>query len=110
VWKNSAINMIPKKNKNSSNPKEYRPISLTSCIAKLAERPILLKMKEFMDKNNIIFKQQSGFRKQRQTRDNLFHLIQKATETLSRGNKMCAIFFDIASAFDKVWDKGVCLN
>ena len=76
--------MIPKKNKNSSNPKEYRPISMTSCIAKLAERLILSKMREFMDKNNIIIKQQSGFRKQRQTRDNLYHLTQKATETINR--------------------------
>jgi hypothetical protein len=99
--------MIPKKNKNSSNPKEYRPISMTSCIAKLAERLILSKMREFMDKNNIIIKQQSGFRKQRQTRDNLFHLTQKATETINRGKKMCSIFFDIASAFDKVWHKGL---
>jgi len=106
-WKNSVISMIPKKNKNSSNPKEYRPISMTSCIAKLAERLILSKMREFMDKNNIIIKQQSGFRKQRQTRDNLFHLTQKATETINRGKKMCSIFFDIASAFDKVWHKGL---
>ena len=77
--KNSIINMIPKKQNNCSDPKQYRPISLTSCISKLAERLMLAKMKEFMDKNNILIKQQSGFRKQRQTRDNLFYLTQKAS-------------------------------
>ena len=106
-WKNSVINMIPKKQNNSSDPKQYRPISLTSCIAKLAERLMLKKMKEFMENNNIISKQQSGFRKQRQTRDNLFHLTQKASESINRGKKMVSIFFDIASAFDKVWHHGL---
>jgi hypothetical protein len=55
-WKNSLINMIPKKNFNSSSPKDYRPISLTSCLAKLAERLMLLKIKEFLDKKGIIIK------------------------------------------------------
>ena len=40
-WKNSLISMIPKKQHNSSNPKDYRPISLTSCLAKLSEKLIL---------------------------------------------------------------------
>jgi hypothetical protein len=31
-WKSSLINMIPKKHNNSSCPKDYRPISLTSCL------------------------------------------------------------------------------
>jgi hypothetical protein len=68
---------------------------------------MLSKTKEFMEKNNIIIKQQSGFRKQRQTRDNLFFLTQKATESVNRGKKMITIFFDIASAFDKVWHQGL---
>jgi hypothetical protein len=87
--KNSIINMIPKKNKNSSNPKEYRSISLTSCVAKLAERLMLSKTKQFMEKNNKIIKQQSGFRNKRQTHDNIFYLTQKATESINRKKNMC---------------------
>jgi len=64
---------------------------------------ILIKIKDFMDSNHIIIKQQSGFRKQRQTRNNIFFLSQKALESLNRGKKMFTIYFDIASAFDKVW-------
>ena len=50
-WKNSIKSMIPKKqqNKNSSNPKDYRPISLTSCLAKIAERLMLTKIKDLTD-------------------------------------------------------------
>ncbi len=100
--KNSLITKIPKKLKISNNIKDYRPISLTSCLAKLGERLMLIKIKEFLNKNNIIIKQQSGFRAKRQTKDNIFFLTQKAAEALNRGKKMCFIFFDIASAFDKV--------
>jgi hypothetical protein len=84
--------MIPKKQNNSSNPRDYRPISLTSCLAKVAERLMLTKIKEFLDKNKIIIKQQSGFRQKRQTKDNIFCLTQKAIETLNRGKK-CAQSF-----------------
>ena len=98
-WKSSIINMIPKKQQNSSNPKDYRPIS--------SERLMLKKIKNFMNKNKIIIKHQSGFRQHRQTRDNIFFLTQKGIESINRGKKMCAIFFDIASAFDKVWHEGV---
>ena len=106
-WKSSLISMIPKKQNNSCNPKDYRPISLTSCLAKLSERLIMIRFKEFLDKNKITIKQQSGFRQKRQTKDNIFFLTQKAIETLNRGKRMCTIFFDIASAFDKVQHDGV---
>jgi retron-type reverse transcriptase len=67
----------------------------------------MIRFKEFLDKNKITIKQQSGFRQKRQTKDNIFFLTQKAIETLNRGKRMCTIFFDIASAFDKVWHDGV---
>ena len=106
-WKESQITLIPKKKANSDNPKDYRPISLTSNLAKLAEKLLAIKLKEFMKKNNIIIKQQSGFRHQRQTRDNILFITQKISEQFNRQKKVCAIFFDIASAFDKVWHIGL---
>ena len=68
---------------------------------------MLIKIKEFLKKNKIIIKQQSGFRQKRQTKDNIFFLTQKAIETINRKKRMCAIFFDIASAFDKIWHEGL---
>ena len=109
TWKLSTITMIPKKNKNSSNPKDYRPISLVSCLGKLCERLLLLKLTHFIESNKIIIKQQAGFRKHRQTKDNIFVLIQKITESFNRKSpkKVLGLFFDIASAFDKVWHNGL---
>ncbi len=49
-WKESIITMIPKKQSNSSDTKDYRPISLTSCLCKLAERLMLGKLREYLEK------------------------------------------------------------
>ena len=99
--------MIPKKKANSSDPKDYRPISLTSSLAKLAEKMIANKLKDFLSKNNIIIKQQSGFRAFRQTKYNIFFITQKTIEQFNRRKKVCGIFFDIAAAFDKEWHDGI---
>ncbi len=37
--------MIPKKESNSSNSKDYRPISLTSSLAKISEKDDRIKTK-----------------------------------------------------------------
>lgn len=99
--------MIPKKSNNFSDPSNYRPISLTSNIAKLGEKLISRRLKEFLKENKIIIKQQSGFREHRQTKDNLVHITQKIYESYNRKKKVFGIFFDISQAFDKVWHKGL---
>ena len=98
--------MIPKKSV-SNNPSDYRPISLTSCIGKVIERLIASRLCSFLEKKNILIKQQSGFRKSRRASDNLVGLSQIIGETLNRGKKVCAIMFDIAKAFDTVWHNGL---
>ena len=107
AWKLAQVTMIPKKVVKSNNPKDYRPISVTSCLGKLTERLLRTRLYDYLNKNNLLIDQQSGFRKYRQTKDNLFHLIQKTTESFNRKKKVCAIFFDIQSAFDKIWHDGL---
>jgi hypothetical protein len=105
-WKTSTITMIPKKG-DKTNPKNYRPISITSCILRLYEKVILNRLWNFLDANKIIIKNQSGFRANRQTRDNLVFMCQKSLENFNYNKKVCAVFYDIASAFDKVWFDGL---
>jgi hypothetical protein len=47
IWKESLITMIPKTKSNSDNAKDYRPISITSNIAKIAEKLVALRLDEF---------------------------------------------------------------
>ena len=104
--KQSIITMIPKKG-IKTDIKNYRPISSTPCLTKLFEKIIHKRLTNFLNENNIIIKQQSGFRKNRQTRDNLLFMNQKILETFGNRKKACCIFFDIQSAFDKIWHNGL---
>jgi hypothetical protein len=106
AWKVSQITMIPKKG-DSWNPKNYRPISITSCLLRLFEKIIHIRLEFIVESSNILTKFQSGFRNKRQTKDNLLFLCQKTLEKFNHNKKMCAIFYDIASAFDKVWLDGL---
>lgn len=106
-WKKAIITMIPKKQNELNNPKNYRPISLNSCIAKLCERLIANRIRTFLKQKKIMIKQQSGFRHNRQTKDNILHMLQKIQETFARKKKIICLFFDISQAFDKVWHDGL---
>ena len=48
-----------------------------------------------------------GFRRKRGTKDNLIYMTQKITQAFHSKLKICAIYFDIQSAFDKVWHTGL---
>ena len=106
-WKVSTMNMILKKGADSWRTKSYRPISITPCMARLFERLILARLKSHLNDNNIIIAAQSGFRNYRQTKDNIIFLSQKVQESFIEKRKTLAIFFDIESAFDKVWHNGL---
>jgi hypothetical protein len=99
--------MIQKKDVKSNNYADYRPISLLSCVGKLAERVIKNRLYNFLESKNLIIKEQSGFRNKRGTADNLLFMTQKIQECLNIGKKVCGIFYDISKAFDKVWHAGL---
>jgi len=55
-WQVAIVKMIPKKNDARNNPNNYRPISLTNCLARVCERALLIKINEHLKKNKIIVK------------------------------------------------------
>jgi hypothetical protein len=59
-WKKVIVRMIPKKEDNKKDPKNYRPISITSCISRLGERFILLEITKHLKENHIILNNNRG--------------------------------------------------
>ena len=106
VSKQAIITMIGKKG-SATDIKNYRPISSTSCLIKLLEKIIHSRVTKFLVENGTIINQQSGFRKNRQTKDNLIYMSQKILEAFGKRKKVCCIFFDIQAAFDKIWHNGL---
>ena len=72
-WKSADITMIPKKC-DPKNIKNYRPISIPPVLMRLFEKIILVRIQVFIEKNNLIVKEQSGFRRRRSTKDNLTYI------------------------------------
>ena len=72
--KNAWITIIPKTSIKSKNPSDYRPISLTSCLGKLAL--IKSRLYKFLEGKGILVDQQSGFSNYKDTSDNLLFFTQ----------------------------------
>jgi potassium voltage-gated channel Eag-related subfamily H protein 8 len=73
-WSNATIIPIAKPGKDPTSPGNYRPIALTSCVCKTFERMVNDRLMWYLESNNILTEYQSGFRRQRNTTDQLVRL------------------------------------
>ena len=98
VWKLANVTPIFKKG-DKQLIKNYRPISLLPICGKILEKIIF---------NNLITKNQSGFRPRDSTKNQLglVDTIHRSFET-SPSLEVRAIFLDISKTFDKVWHEGL---
>ncbi|GFT71685.1 reverse transcriptase domain-containing protein [Trichonephila clavipes] len=76
IWKLSTVIPILKPNKNASECKNYRPISLTSTLCKLMERIIHRRLMNWLIENKKLHFYQTAFRTHHSTTDQLFYLNQ----------------------------------
>ena len=107
AWKNAIIKPILKKGKPADDVKSYRPISLTSCLGKMAERMINERLYWWLEANKLLDSHQAGFRARQRTDDQLFRLTQKVIDGFHMKKNTTAIFVDLQEAFDRVWRKGL---
>ena len=74
AWGESVIIPILKAGKPVSDISSYRPKSLTSVLCKVMEKMISLRLNWFLETNNLLDINQSGFRKNRSTTDHISRL------------------------------------
>ena len=80
----------------------YRPISLLSNLDKIFEKLMHNRLTNFLEKNNIIYPLQFGFRTNYSTTHALIHLTNLISESLDNGKFVRKIFVDLQNAFDTV--------
>ncbi|GFW34279.1 putative RNA-directed DNA polymerase from transposon BS [Trichonephila clavipes] len=61
-WKTAVVIPILKPDKNSALAESYRPISLLPVLSKLAEKVILARLNDHLERENILIPEQHGFR------------------------------------------------
>jgi len=80
------------KNGDTSNPSNYRPISILPHFSKIFEKILLEDLQSFLDKNNILCPNQFGFRKGFSTVHALMSLNDIITSKPEENLYTCAIF------------------
>ena len=108
MWKLANVTPILKKG-DKQLIKNYRPISLLPIRGKILENIIFNNLYVYLHTNNLITKNQSGYRPGHSTTNQLLYLLDEIHQAFDSTTSLevRAVFHDISKAFDKVWHDGL---
>ena len=115
-WKKAIICPAFKKG-DRHQPSNYRPISLTCVTSKVLEHIVTSHIMCFAERENLLFENQHGFRKDRGCEKQLVEFVTDISRNLDEGSQTEACIMDFSKAFDKVnhqklvtklQDRGIC--
>ena len=109
-WTLGNIIPIYKKKGDTNDPGNYRGISLLSCFGKFFTTIINLRLNIFLNLNNILLKNQTGFRKGYSSLNHVFSLKSLIDIFFSKKKKLYCAFIDFKKAFDTVWRSGLWIK
>ena len=87
----------------------YRPISLLPNFSKTFEKVVYNRFIEFIERLEILYYCQFGFRKNHSTALSLINLIDKIAKWIDRNEVTIGVFLDLSKAFDTL-DHEILLN
>ena len=80
----------------------YRPVSVLPVFSKILERLMYNRLLDFINKNNILYLYQFGFRANHSPNLALLFLVDKLSNALESGDYVLGLFLDFSKAFDTV--------
>jgi len=95
------------KKSDPTDPQNYRPITLLSCVGKLMERRVHKNLYNHITANNLLTHHQSGFIRGDSTVNQLVYIYNDICKAIDDGKEVRAVFCDISKAFDRVWHRGL---
>uniref|UniRef100_A0A1B6LZY6 Reverse transcriptase domain-containing protein n=1 Tax=Graphocephala atropunctata TaxID=36148 RepID=A0A1B6LZY6_9HEMI len=90
------------KNGLHTDIQNYRPISILSNISKIIEKSINYRLTTFLEHNNLLCKEQYGFRKNLNTEAALISFVHSTLQSLDWSRSTAGVFCDLSRAFDCV--------
>ena len=94
---------------STSDPANFRPISLTSHVSKTAERLVREDLVRHLEKTDKMDKCQHGSRRGRSTLSQLLEHHNEIIQMLENGENVDSIYLDFSKAFDKC-DIGILMH
>lgn len=107
IWKLATVVPIPKPSKDHTDPINYRPIALTSCVCKTLERMVNDRLVWFLESNGLLANIQCGFRQGRSTLDHLVRFESFVRNGFAKNEHVVSVFFDLEKAYDTAWKYGI---
>ena len=90
------------KSEDETDPSNYRPISLLSNFNGIFEKLLHYRMKEFIDKNNLMYSSQYGLYKSHSTEHAVLDIFEDILNNMDKRCFSCGFFIDLKRAFDMV--------
>ena len=90
------------KSEDETDASNYRPISLLSNFNRIFEKLMYYRMIDFIDKNDIIYSKQYGFRKAHSTQHAILDIVETIQTNMNNRLFSCGVFIDLKKAFDTV--------
>ena len=87
---------------DKSEPGNYRPISLLTVFDKIMEKLMCYRLRDFLQRNKILYEFQFGFRKRHSTILALMEVIDNIYQHLDQHEFIMGIYLDLQKAFDTV--------
>ena len=117
-WCRPQVTPVFKKGDKSSAA-NYRPISLTCILCKVLEHIMASHLVKHLDKHDLLYDLQHGFREKRSCETQLTMLFEDLAKNTSAGKQTDLILLDFSKAFDtvtlkapletpSVWDQRKC--
>ncbi|GIY64187.1 uncharacterized protein CDAR_543651 [Caerostris darwini] len=99
IWKIARVVLIPKEDRDLSQPRDYRPICILPCWGKILDKIVSERLSFFLEKT-ILHPLQFGFRKKRSTANALHNIKCFINEAHERRHVTCLVSLDVAKAFN----------
>lgn len=90
------------KSGNADLVENYRPISVTPVSGKLIEMAVDIQLSKYLEDNEVLSREQYGFRSKSNTMSTCFDLINNVCKNRDDGNITCLTFIDTQKAFNSV--------
>ncbi|KAM7313868.1 uncharacterized protein ISCGN_003655 [Ixodes scapularis] len=102
VWRLAWVVPVLKSGKPAGDLSSYRPVSLTSCVAKLFKRLVHARLIWWLEEHNLLPSNITGFRSRLPAQDSILDIVSAVQHAAASRMSTVAAFFDIQAAFDNV--------